>query len=255
MDIHSTAIISPKAKLGKNIKIGAFAIIDDDVVIGDNCVIEPKAHIQFAEIGSGNYIGESALIGGPPQDLKYDNKRTLVKIGNNNVIREFFTMHRATHEGEATTLGDGCFIMAYSHFAHDCKIGNKVIVANNLAMAGHCTVDDNAYISGMVTVHQFCRIGSFAMIASSTRISKDMPPFVMAEGNDVRLHGLNKTGLKRAGFTAERIKVLEDLYSIFFREKLVFAEAVKKIEVTLPQNEDVKYFLEFIKSSKRGIER
>lgn len=255
MDIHATAIISPKAKLGKNIKVGPYALIDDDVIIGDNCVIEAKAHLQFCEVGSNNYIGESALIGGPPQDLKYDNKRTLVKIGDNNVIREFVTIHRATHEGEATTVGSGCFVMAYVHFAHDCKIGNKVIVANNLAMAGHVTVDDCAYISGGVTIHQFCRIGSFAMVASSTRVSKDIPPFVTAEGNEAKLHGLNKVSLKRNGFAPERIKIIEDLYVIFFREKLLFADAVKKIETTLPQNADVKYFLEFVKNSKRGIER
>jgi len=253
--IHPTAIVSPKAHIGKNVKIGPFAMIDDGVITGDNCVIEAKAHLQFCEIGSNNYIGESALIGGAPQDLKYRNERSLVKIGNNNIIREFVTIHRATHEGAATTVGNDNFIMAYVHFGHDCRIGNKIIAINAIEMAGHCSVDDGAVISGGVTLHQHCRVGSYAMVGSSTRISKDIPPFVTVEGNIAEIHGLNKVGLKRNGFSTERIKVLEDLYSIFFREKLVFAEAVKKIQTTLPQNGDVKYFLEFIKSSKRGIER
>jgi len=253
--IHPTAIVSPKAKLGANIKVGPFAMIDDDVITGDNCVIEAKAHLQFCEIGSNNYIGEGALIGGPPQDVKYDNKRSLVKLGNDNIIREYVTIHRSNHEGGVTSVGDGCFVMAYVHFAHDCVIGSRVIVANGLAMAGHVTIDDGAFISGLVTIHQFCRIGRHAMVASSTRIAKDIPPFVTVEGNEAKIHGLNKVGLKRSGFSAERIKILENLYSVFFREKLLSAEAVKKIEATLPQNEDVKYFLEFVKNSKRGVER
>jgi UDP-N-acetylglucosamine acyltransferase len=253
--IHPAAIVSPKAKVGTNVKIGPFAVIDGDVTIGDNCIIDAKAHLQFCEIGPNNYIGEGALIGGAPQDLKYKNERTFVKIGSNNTIREYVTIHRATHEGEATIVGDDNFIMAYVHFGHDCRIGNKIIAINSIAMAGHCSVDDGAVISGMVTLHQHCRVGRYAMVGSSTRISKDIPPFVTAEGNEAKIHGLNKVGLKRNGFSGERIKIIQELYSIFFREKLLLAEAVKKIEISLPQNDDVKYFIEFIRTSKRGVER
>ncbi|MCE5299589.1 MAG: acyl-ACP--UDP-N-acetylglucosamine O-acyltransferase [Spirochaetia bacterium] len=254
--IHPTAIVSPKAKLGVNVKVGPFAIIDDDVVIGDNCEISARTHIQHAELGSGNYIGEGTLIGCAPQDLKYKNEPTMVIIGDNNMIREYTTIHRSTHVGDATRIGNSCFIMSYDHIAHDCKIGNKVIMINSVAMSGHCTVDDCAVISGDVMIHQFVRIGGYVMLGGGSKITKDVPPFVMLDGNPAQLHGLNKLGLKRNGFSAERIKIIEDMFLILFRDKsMLFADAQKKVREALPQNDDVKYMLEFVANSKRGIER
>ncbi|MEI7541875.1 MAG: acyl-ACP--UDP-N-acetylglucosamine O-acyltransferase [bacterium] len=254
--IHATAIIAKSAKLGAQVKVGPYAIIDENVVIGDNCFIGPHAHIEAATIGNGNYIGDGAIIGAAPQDLKYKNEKTFVKIGNNNVIREYASIHRASHEGEATILGDNNFLMTLSHVAHDCVLGNNIILINGVALAGHVTIHDNAVLSAYTLVHQNCRVGKFVMAGGGTKIIKDIAPFCMVDGNNATINGLNKLGLKRNGFKPESIKAIEDMYAIFFRDKtLLFAEAINKIEKTIPQTEEVKYFVEFVKASKRGIER
>jgi UDP-N-acetylglucosamine acyltransferase len=256
MSIHSTAIVSPKAKIGKNVDVGAFVIIDDDVVIGDNCTIAPRAHIEFTEMGENNYIGEGSMIGAAPQDLKYKNERTFVQIGKNNIIREYVSIHRSTHEGAATVLGDSNFLLTMVHIAHDCVLGSRNIMINNVGMSGHVTLHDNAVISGYSLIHQHVRIGSYVMMGGGSKIVKDVPPFMMIDGNPSEIHGLNKLGLKRNGFSPERIKILEHMYTHFFRDKsMIFADAVKKIEETIPLNDDVRYFLEFLKNSKRGLSR
>ena len=254
--IHPTAIIAKSAKLGSGVKVGPYAIIDEDVIIGDNCVIGAHAHIESTAMGTGNYIGDGAIIGAAPQDLKYNNEKTSVKIGNNNTIREYASIHRATHEGESTILGNNNFMMTLSHVAHDCNVGNNCIFINGVALAGHVTVHDNAVLSAYTVVHQHCRIGKFVMAGGATKIIKDIAPYCMVDGNDATINGLNKIGLKRNGFKTETIKAIEDMYSIFFRDKtLLFADAVKKIEQTIPQTEEIKYFVDFVKASKRGIER
>jgi UDP-N-acetylglucosamine acyltransferase len=253
--IHPTAIVSPKAKFGANIEIGPFTIIGDDVTIGDNCTVGPRCHIESAIIGANNYFGDGAMIGLAPQDLKYNNEKSYVRIGDNNIFREYVNVHRATHEGEYTVIGNDCFIMVMAHIAHDCVVGNKVILVNNIGMSGHCVVEDGAFISGYSLMHQFTRVGSYAILGGGTKISKDIPPYVMANGENAVVHGLNKVGLKRNGFSSETIKLLEEVYSIFFREKLLFKDALSKIETLLPQTDEVKHFLEFVRSSKRGIER
>jgi UDP-N-acetylglucosamine acyltransferase len=256
MSVHPTAIVSPTAKLGSNVSVGAFAIIEDNVIIGDNCIISPRAHIESAEIGTNNYIGDGAIIGAAPQDLKYNNEKSFVKIGNDNVFREYSSVHRATHEGKATIVGDGNFIMTLSHIGHDCVVGNRNIMINGVALAGHVTMHDGAVLSAYTLVHQHCRIGNFVMAGGATKIVKDIAPYCMVDGNEAKIHGLNKLGLKRNGFTSEKIKAIEEMYSIFFRDKtLLFAEAVTKIETAIPQTDEVKYFVEFVKNSKRGIER
>jgi len=254
--IHPTAIIAKSAKLGANVKVGPFAIIDEDVVIGDNCIIGPHAHIESATMGSGNYIGDGAILGAAPQDLKYKNEKSSVKIGNNNVIREYASVHRATHEGASTVIGDNNFLMTLSHVAHDCVLGNNIILINGVALAGHVTIDDNVVLSAYTLVHQHCRVGKFVMAGGGTKIIKDIAPFCMVDGNDATINGLNKVGLKRSGFKAETIKAIEEMYYIFFRDKtLLFAEAIKKIEETIPRIPEVRYFIEFVKASKRGVER
>jgi UDP-N-acetylglucosamine acyltransferase len=256
MNIHPTAIVSPKAKLAESVTVGPFAIIDESCEIGENCVIAARAHVEYTVMGSSNYIGEGAMIGAAPQDLKYHNEPSMVKIGSNNVIREYASIHRATHEGAATVLGDSNFLLTMVHIAHDCVIGNKNTIINNVGMSGHVTLDNCAVISGYALIHQHVRIGSYVMLGGGSKIVKDVPPFMMIDGNPSQIHGLNKVGLKRNGFTPERIKILEHLYTHFFRDKsLLFADAVEKIEETIPMNEDVKYFLEFIKNSQRGVSR
>lgn len=254
--IHPTAIIAKSARLGANVKVGPYAIIDEDVVIGDNCIICAHAHIESTVMGMGNYIGDGAIIGAAPQDLKYNNEKTSVNIGNNNVIREYASIHRSTHENAPTVLGDNNFLMTMSHVAHDCVVGNNIIFVNGVALAGHVTVHDGTVLSAYTVVHQNCRIGKFVMAGGATKIIKDIAPFCMVDGNDATINGLNKIGLKRNGFKPDAIKAIEDMYSIFFRDKtLLFAQAVKKIEETIPQTDDVKYFIDFVKASKRGIER
>ncbi len=253
--IHATAIVSPKAKLGANVNVGPFTIIGDDVIVRDNCTIGPRCHFESCVIGVNNSFGDGCMIGMAPQDLKYNNERTFVKIGDNNIFREYVNIHRSTHEGESTAIGNDCFIMVMAHVGHDCRVGNRVILVNNVGMSGHCVVEDGAFISGYCLLHQFTRVGSYAIMGGGTKISKDIPPYVMAAGGNAVVHGLNKVGLKRAGFSAETIKLLEKVYSIFFRENLLFKDSLAKIETLLPQTEEVKHFLEFVKSSKRGIER
>lgn len=253
--IHPTAIVSPKAKFGSNVNVGPFSIIDDDVTAGDNCTFAARCHIEHAEIGSNNYFGDGAMIGAAPQDLKYKNEKSLVRIGDNNVFREYISIHRSTLEGQATTIGNGCFFMVMAHVAHDCVIGNKVILVNNVGISGHAVVGDCAFISGYSLIHQFVRVGGYVIAGGGTKLVKDIPPYVTVQGEDGVIRGLNKVGLKRNGFTTEKIRLLEQVYSIFFREKLLFADAVRKIETTLPRTDEVKYFLDFVKSSKRGIER
>jgi UDP-N-acetylglucosamine acyltransferase len=256
MSIHSTAIVSPKAALGKNVTVGAFAIIDDDVVIGDNCTIAPRAHIEFTHMGANNYIGEGAMIGAAPQDLKYKGDLTFVRIGSNNVIREYVSIHRAVRLNDETVIGDSNFLLTMVHIGHDCRVGNNNTMINNVGMSGHVVLHDHAVISGYALIHQHVKIGSYVMMGGGTKIVKDVPPFMMIDGNPSKIHGLNKIGLKRNGFSAERIRILEHMYTHFFRNKtLLFADAVKKIEETIPQNEDVKYFLDFLKNSERGVSR
>lgn len=254
--IHETALVSKKAKTGKDVKIGAFAIIDDEVEIGDNCEIGPRAHLlNGTKIGNNNYIGEATLIGNDPQDMKFNGLKTYVHIGDNNVIREYVTIHKSTGEGKATIIGNNNFIMTMAHIAHDCKIGNNTVIVNYAGLSGHIQVDDYAFISGLTAIHQNVRIGAHSMIGGGAKVTMDVAPFMMAADNPARIIGINKVGLKRRGFTKEKIEVIETLYEIFFKSGLQLKEAISKIEFELPKIEEVKYFVDFIKNSRRGILR
>ncbi|HPD18669.1 MAG: acyl-ACP--UDP-N-acetylglucosamine O-acyltransferase [Candidatus Goldbacteria bacterium] len=254
--IHETALVSKKAKMGKDVRIGPFAIIDDEVEIGDNCEIGPKVHLlNGTKIGNNNYIGEGTLIGNDPQDLKFKGEKTYVHIGDNNVIREYVTIHRSTGEGKATTIGNGNFIMTMAHIAHDCKIGNNVIIVNYAGLSGHIQIDDYAFISGLTAIHQNVHIGSYCMLGGGLRVAMDVVPFMLVADYPAKIIGVNKVGLKRRGFTKEKIELIEKLHRIVFRSRLQLKEALKKIENELPATEEVKYFIDFIKNSKRGILR
>lgn len=254
--IHETALVSKKAKTGRNIKIGPYTIIDDEVEIGDNCEIGPKVHLlNGTKIGNNNYIGEGTLIGNDPQDLKFKGAKTYVHIGDNNVIREYVTIHKSTTEGKATIIGNNNFIMTMAHIAHDCKIGNNVVIVNYAGLSGHIEIDDFAFVSGLTAIHQNVRIGAHSMIGGGSKITMDVAPFMMAADYPARIIGINKVGLKRRGFTKERIDAIETLYKIFFKSGLQLKEAILKIESELSCIEDVKYFIEFVKNSRRGILR
>lgn len=254
-NIHKTAIISPKAELDENIMIGPYCIIGDHVKISKGT--ELVSHIQIegkTEIGQNCKIFPFTIIGFPPQDTKYNGEPTGVKIGNNNIIREYTTIHRASVSGDGwTVVGDNNFIMAYVHIAHDCNIGNSVIIANLATLAGHVLVEDCVFIGGLVAVHQFTRIGAYAMIGGFSGIGQDIPPFTMASGPRAKLYGLNSVGLKRRGFSDETINVLKKAYKILFRDKLTLKEAINKIKKTLPPIPEIKHLLDFIEVNKRGI--
>ena len=254
--VHETAIVSKEAKLGKNVKVGAFAIIDGDVEIGDNCEIAPRVHLlDGVRMGAGNYIGEGTLIGDKAQDLKFKGGRSFVKIGDNNTIREYVTIHRSNTEGKETVIGSDNFIMTMAHIAHDCVIGNNIIIVNWAGLTGHIEVHDNAFISGLTAIHQHVRIGKHSIIAGGIKVSQDIVPYTLVGGYPARSIGLNKVGLKRSGFDAKKIKLLSDAYRIIFRSKTTLKEALAEVEKSVEQVEEVKYFVEFIKGSKRGITR
>lgn len=254
-DIHKTAVVSKKAEIDQGVVIGPYCVIGEGVKISKGTRL--LSHVQVegnTEIGENCQIYPFAVIGFPPQDLKYKGEPTGVKIGNNNIIREFVTIHRASVSGDGlTVVGDNCFIMAYVHIAHDCKIGNHVIMANLATLAGHVLVEDFVFVGGMVAVHQFTRIGAYAMIGGFSGVGQDIPPYTMASGPRARLYGLNTVGLKRRGFSDETINILKKAYKILFREKLQLKEALEKLEKELPKTKEIEHLIEFIESNKRGI--
>ncbi|MDX9715445.1 MAG: acyl-ACP--UDP-N-acetylglucosamine O-acyltransferase [Dissulfurispiraceae bacterium] len=253
--IHKTAVISPKAEVDESAEIGPFCIIGDGVIISKGCKLHSHIVIEGKTVlGKNCTVFPFASIGLAPQDLKYKNEKTGVKIGNNNVIREYATVHRGSVSGNGITeVGDSNFLMAYSHLAHDCRIGNNNILANAATLAGHVTVEDFAFIGGLVAVHQNTRIGSYAMVGGFSGIGQDIPPFTMASGPRAKLYGLNVIGLKRHGFSDETINKLKKVYKILFREKRTLQDALKTIRRDYQDCKEVMHLVEFIEENKRGI--
>lgn len=255
--IHPTAIIHQGAQIDEGVEIGAYSVIGKDVSIGKGTAVGSHVVIDgWTKIGAGCHIHQFSSVGAPPQDLTYKNEKTEVIIGNNNVIREFVTIHRGTVKGGGKTIiGDKNFLMAYVHIAHDCKIGNNVIMANAATLAGHVTIEDYAIIGGMVAVHQFANIGAYSIIGGASAITHDVPPYVMAVGNRAKLYGLNKVGLRRQGFSREETDNLKKAYNILFRSGLTMKDAVHKVQEEIGHSTNVAHLVEFIKVSKRGITR
>ena len=205
-EIHPTAVIHPWARIGEGVKIGPYTVIGENVEIGDECEIGSNVLIEGAtRIGKRNRIFHGSAIGTAPQDLKYNGEQTFLVIGDDNVVREFVSLNLATGDGETTSIGSRCLLMVGSHVAHDCTVGDGVIITNNSLLGGHVTVGDKAFISGAVGVHQFCRIGRLAMVGGQARVTQDVPPFVTVDGGTTMIVGLNKVGLRRAGFSADEI--------------------------------------------------
>jgi len=255
--IHSTAIIDSQAEIGKNVSIGAYSVIGANVVLEDECVIGPHVVINGpTKIGKETKIYQFASIGDDPQDKKYAGEDTQLIIGERNVIRECCTINRGTiQDGGITRVGDDNWIMAYVHIAHDCVLGNNIIFANNTSLAGHVTVGDNAILGGFTIVHQFCQIGTNCFTGLNTIVTKDIPPFVMASGNLAKAHGLNTEGLKRRGYSKERIKAIKDAYKIIYRSKNTVEQAKEKLIPLSQEFDDVKLMLEFLQNVTRGIIR
>ena len=255
--IHATAIIDSKAKIGSNVTIGPYSIIKENVIIGAGTIIGPHVVIDsYTEIGSDCHIFQYASIGAEPQALKFEGEETWAKIGRGTVVREFATINRGTgFGGGITEVGEENFIMAYAHVAHDCKTGRNVILANVATLAGHITIGDYATIGGLAAIHQFVKIGNYAYISGKAAITKDIPPYVIASGDRAKLYGLNKIGLKRHGFSEETLGIMKKAYQITFRQGFPLKEAIEKVLVEVEQIPEVVRFVDFIKSSERGITR
>lgn len=255
--IHPTAIIDPSAHLAADVEVGPYAIIGRHVTIGSGTTVGSHAVIgDWTEIGKNNRIFHQSSVGAPPQDLKYKGEEAWTRIGDNNMIREFATIHRGTVTGHGeTVVGSNNLMMAYSHVAHDCRVGNGVVMANSATLAGHVTVEDNVILGGLVAVHQFATIGAFSMIGGGTLIGLDIPPYMIATSGkrDAKLRGLNLIGLKRRGFSEEAINNLKKAYKTLFMAHLKLPEAIARIRAEITGSPEVDNLLAFIERSQRGI--
>lgn len=255
--IHSTAIIDPSAEIGHGVSIGPYSVIGPDVVIGDSCWIGPHVVINGpTTLGRDNKIFQFASVGEVPQDLKFEGEETRLEIGDRNTIREFATINRGTGVGGSVTrIGDDNLLMAYIHIAHDCIVGNHVILSNNASLAGHVTVADHAILGGFTLVHQFCAIGEHVFAGMGTAIAKDVPPYLIVTGAPAAPHGLNKVGLKRRGFSDETLRQLSRAYKLLYRQGLSLDEAKSQLQKLGEESEEVKKFSAFIEQSTRSIIR
>ena len=236
--ISPLAYVSPKAQIGKNVTIDAFAYIDDNVILGDNCHVFP-----------------SAVIGAVPQDLKFRGEETWTVIGDNCVLREFVTVHRGTASKGKTVIGSNNLIMAYCHVAHDCILHDNIIMSNATQLAGEVEVDDFAIIGGGTLVHQFSHIGSHVMIQGGSKINKDIPPYVIAARDPIAFCGINSVGLNRRGFTPEQIHTIQETYRLIYNSGLIVSQALERIEAEIPASPERDLILDFVRSSTRGIVR
>lgn len=254
IEVHPLAIVDKKAELSEGVKVGPFTYIGPNVFIGENTEIGTNVHIERnTRIGKNCKLYHGAAIGLPPQDVNYKGEESFVEIGDNNIIREFVTIHRATGEGKVTRIGSNNFLMAYSHIAHNCRIGSNVIIVNAVQLAGFVDVDDFSFISGLSGFHQYTRIGKYAIVGGASRITQDVVPYIMVVGNPARVVGLNMVGLKRRGFSRERIDAIKDAFKVLFRSNLNTSQALKILKNHYSGNPDIEYLVEFIESSKRGI--
>jgi UDP-N-acetylglucosamine acyltransferase len=252
--IHPTALIDPGAELGVGVTVGPYAIIGPQVVVGDRCRIGPRATLQRnVRLASGVRIGDGSILGGDPQDHKYNGEETWVEVGEDTIIREYSTINRATTATYRTTVGARCFIMTYVHLAHDCHVGDDVVIANATQCAGHVSIHDRAILSGLNAVHQFVTIGTYSFVGGGSRVNQDIPPYVKAVGNPMELYGLNSIGLQRAGFSGETVAALKRAYRLFFNSDLNLSQALERARTELPPLAEVERFVSFVESSERGV--
>lgn len=252
--IHRTALVDPSAELGLDVSVGPFVVIGPRVVIGDRCQVAAHAVIERnTRLGTDVKVGYGTVLGADPQDLKYKGEETWVEIGDGTILREYCTINRGTPATGKTIVGQRCFIMTYVHVAHDCVIGDDVILANSIQMAGHVTVDDRAIISGLVPIHQFVRVGTYAFVGGGSRVNQDVPPYTKAVGNPVHLYGLNSVGLQRAGFAPEVKLSLKKAYRLVFNSHLTVSQGIARARTEIPAVAEVETFLRFIEASQRGV--
>jgi UDP-N-acetylglucosamine acyltransferase len=254
--VHHTAIIHPKAQIGPQCEIGPYCIIGENVTLGESCKLHSHVVIDgHTKLGGENEIFPFASIGLKTQDLKWKGGVTGTEIGDGNTFREYVTIHSATGDGEITRVGSHNSILAYCHIAHNCTLGDYVIMSNVATLAGHVTVEDHAVIGGLAAVHQFCRVGKMSMIGGCSKIVQDVPPFMIADGNPAETRTINKIGMERNRVSEEAQNALRQAYKILFREGLTIPNALAKIEKELPQVPEVKHLVQFVRTSERGISK
>ncbi len=253
MKIHPTAVIDPKAELGPDVAIGPFCVIDAGVVIGARTVLGPHIHVTgLTTIGEDCRIYTGAALGEPPQDVKYHDETSYLRIGNRNIIREYVTIHLAVGEGNATVLGDDNMLMAYCHVGHNCVLGSNVCMANYVGVSGCCQIDDRVTLGGMAGIHQNVHIGRLTMVGGYSKVTGDVPPFTMVDGRPARPYGLNAVGLRRAGFSKELRGFLKQAFRLLLHEHRNLTEALAEARVELPPLPEVQEFLQFIELSRQS---
>jgi UDP-N-acetylglucosamine acyltransferase len=251
--IHPTAVIAPEAELGDHVEIGAYVVIEGRVRLGAGCIVRPHVHLVGPlTMGVHNIVFTGAVLGERPQHLKYNDEQTSVEIGDGNIFREHVTVHRGTSHSWVTRIGSNNFLMANSHVAHDCQIGNSCILANGVLLAGHCILEDNVYMSGNSAIHQFVRIGRLALLSGVSASTKDIPPFAIQQRTDT-IVGVNVIGMRRAGLSSTQIDGVRRAFHILFRRGLVLPNALAQVERELGDIDTVRELVDFIRASKRGI--
>lgn len=255
-NIHPTAIIDSGAQLGEGVTIGPYSVIQDDVVIRDETQVSSHVLIHSGtRLGKKCLVAKGAVLGTNPQDLKFGGEKTTLEIGDETMIREFCTLNRGTTDKLKTVIGNNCMLMAYVHVAHDCDIGDRVILANAVNMAGHVTIEPFASVGGMTPIHQFVRIGSYSFIGGGLRVNKDIPPYILAAGEPIQFAGINRIGLSRRGFSSETLQEIRKAYKLIYRSGLNVSQAVAKIKENKTLPPEVQKVVDFIEMSKRGIIR
>lgn len=255
-EIHPQAVVAAKAKLGAGVKIGAYALVGEGVELGEGCVLHAHAMVQGpAKFARNNVFHAFCVIGGDPQDYTYGGERTELIVGDGNIFREYVTVSRGTKKGGGkTVMGNGNFMLAYSHIGHDCQIGNHTLFVNGATLAGHVTVQDFATVGAFCPVHQFCRIGRYAYVGASTVITQDVPPFSkVVTSRETKSYGVNSVGLDRKGFSKKRVRTLQQAFRLLNRSKLNTSQALEEIRKTLVASDDVRELIQFIESAERGI--
>ncbi len=254
--IHPSAVIHPGAKIGNGCQIGPYCVIGENVTLGANCKLHSHVVIDgHTTLGSGNEIFPFASIGLKTQDLKWKGGMTWTRIGDNNTFREYVTVHSATSDGDATVIGSENHILAYCHIAHDCQLGNHIIMSNVATLAGHVKVENHAIVGGLAAVHQFCRIGTMAIIGGCSKVVQDVPPYMLADGNPAETRTVNKVGMERNGVSEEAQTALKQAYKIIFRDGLTISNALVRIEAELPKLPEVLHLLDFARKSERGLSK
>lgn len=253
--IHPTAVVEPGAQLGSGVEIGALAYVGAGVVLGDGTKLHHHASVEgFTTLGAKCEVFPYACIGGKTQDLKYQGGRPGLRAGDRNVFREFVTVNAATHDGEYTTLGSDNTVLAYAHIAHDCVLGSHIVMSNAISMAGHVTVEDHVVIGGAAGIHQFCRIGAYAMLSAMAKLVQDLPPYFIADGTPAEVRAFNKVGLERSGHTAEQLERVKQIYRILYRDGLNRSQALEKLAAhEHAATAEFQRVITFAKTSERGL--